>query len=310
MSRKSAITRKLKSNDSQGGAVGSPLTPTQPATPTQPVGEAAQLSKEEFNGELLAYLQRQPDQEQAWADLAAFLQTMSEESAQALGTLLTVFLRTSRIAIATRAMRDKPMAEWVFWAAARVMSMVAPTSKFSQNILKLRTPSPRAMGAYFGHAYAWESQQLEYLLEYCEKFKLDAHLMAGLTDLPVAVLRKAESVAGHRFKDTREFWRGFADGLKRGTLLRNDERLAISGETDRLNILLTLIENRIEIEKHRTTEPKWRMEDLHNFLVQKIGSNLTGDQKRLEKICSDIRLKLGSPGRPRTRSSPRPATVR
>ena len=190
---------------------------------------------------------------------------------------------------------------WVVTASKRIQSMGMPT--IQTDIIVNMQPndliSPQTAGALLGHAYACGSTVKDWMLriaaepgEQMAKAHDEAmdnyrYWTQQLRDLLKLVEEKA---VGYLLQDAANFWLGFSDAVKKGSI--NSTTGMPAGESLRLEILLTLIENWEEIEKGRTSESKWSLVDLDNFLKKKLNDNTVGSLERLEKICQDIGLRF------------------
>ncbi len=89
--------------------------------------------------------------------------------------------------------------------------------------------------------------------------------------------------------EAADFFRGFADGIaKPGMTVKP----LLAGATTATPIYQRLLLHRREVEKLKSVR------ELRDFLLQLgLPEQVVGDNKRMEKICQRIELKLGSPGR-------------
>jgi hypothetical protein len=185
---------------------------------------------------------------------------------------------------------------WVKNAAFRVGSMIVPL------VALQRGPKSKQMncywvGAVWGYQYAVAGIILDRI--FADVHIDDAKKQQMRSNSLFGWIQSTEFVTRLSFDAGVRFWRGFSDALENG-VFRRSNGLPVAA-TDRLEMLLTLIENWQVIEKEKT-EAKWRLQDLHTFLTDKLGPTRVGEVKRLEKICQDIHLKLRAPGRPRRRT--------
>ena len=196
--------------------------------------------------------------------------------------------------------RDESTPKWVQNVEREIGAAMLPIArvKDEQNL------SPRKMGGFIGHAFAYCKWMVEYIEAEIKRLLDQEFKMPELTPEQIRIGKKfiKLTAALHRlarrglcssleqpFDDANEFIMGYAEAFSKKPKTRNASD--IGNSATQIYFFMFIL--------WRAVHSMQSVRQLHEWLVKAFGPYRVGDLKRVEKMCQRIELHYRKPGRPK-----------